>query len=131
MRAVEGRPAHRPRTDAPGQADLELLGALVIMLHRSSLLPWDKFAAALDRAGPLGLMNRIAAVTEPPDSHGVLRRYREGPALGISGERRSETRQKFTPVKPLNWRPAAPQAPATAGKKRWKQSAPGTSAPRP
>jgi len=52
------------RTDAPGEADLELLGTLVIMLHRSSLLPWDKFAAALDRAGRIGLMNRIAAVTD-------------------------------------------------------------------
>jgi hypothetical protein len=37
------------RSDAPGDADVELLGILVIMLHRSSLLPWDKFAAALDR----------------------------------------------------------------------------------
>jgi hypothetical protein len=49
--------------DAPGQADLDLLGALVIMLHRSSMLPWDKFTTALDKAGRLGLMNRIAAVT--------------------------------------------------------------------
>jgi hypothetical protein len=52
------------RTDAPGEADLELLGTLVIMLHHSSLLPWDKFAEALDKAGRLGLMNRIAAVTD-------------------------------------------------------------------
>ena len=52
------------RTDAPGGADLELLGTLVIMLRHSSLLPWDKFAAALDRAGRIGLMNRIAAVTD-------------------------------------------------------------------
>ncbi len=52
------------REDAPGEADLQLLGALVIMLHRSSLLPWDKFAAALDKAGRIGLMNRIAAVTD-------------------------------------------------------------------
>src|ERR1019366_1662169 len=33
-------------------------------VHRSSLLPWDKFAVALDRAGQIGLMNRIAAVTD-------------------------------------------------------------------
>jgi hypothetical protein len=50
--------------DAPGQADLDLLGALVIMLHRSSMLPWDKFTTALDKAGRSGLMNRIAAVTD-------------------------------------------------------------------
>jgi hypothetical protein len=49
--------------DAPGQADLDLLGTLVIMLHRSSMLPWDKFTKALDKAGRLGLMNRIGAVT--------------------------------------------------------------------
>jgi hypothetical protein len=49
--------------NAPGQADLDLLGALVIILHRSSMLPWDTFMAALDKAGRLGLMNRIAAVT--------------------------------------------------------------------
>lgn len=49
--------------EAPGQADLDLLGALVIMLHRSSMLPWNKFTTALDKAGRLGLMNRIAAVT--------------------------------------------------------------------
>ena len=52
------------REDAPGEADLQLLGALVIMLHRSSLLSWDKFASALDKAGRIGLMNRIATVTD-------------------------------------------------------------------
>ena len=85
--------------EVPGQADLDLLGALVIMLHRSSMLPWDKFTTALDKAGRLGLMNRIAAVT----SHRTATAYftdagepgignLRGTPIGDPGE--------FSPVKP-------------------------------
>jgi hypothetical protein len=49
----------------PGQAshdpDLDLLVALLVIVHRSSLLPWDKFTTAVDTAGRLGLMNKLAA----------------------------------------------------------------------
>ena len=52
----------------PGQAshdpDLELLVALVVIIHRSSLLSWDKFKAAVDTAGRLGLMSKLAAAAD-------------------------------------------------------------------
>ena len=34
------------------------------MLHRSSMLPWDKFTTALDKAGRLGLMSKLAAAAD-------------------------------------------------------------------
>ncbi len=38
------------RTQTSHDPDLELLAALVVILHRSSLLPWDKFKAIMDTA---------------------------------------------------------------------------------
>ena len=80
-------------------ADLELLGILVIIAPQLAA-PWDKFAVALDRAGRIGLMNRIAAVTDHrtaarvspiPGRHG---RVLPGAPLG--------TPPNSPPAKPLN-----------------------------
>jgi hypothetical protein len=49
MRALEGVPSRRAHADLarPGPGTL---AALVVILHRSSLLPWDKFKAIMDTA---------------------------------------------------------------------------------
>ena len=52
------------RTQTSHDPDLELLAALVVMLHRSSLLPWDKFKAIMDTAGRHGLMNKLAVTAD-------------------------------------------------------------------
>ena len=59
-----GRAFPAERTQTSHDPDLELLAALVVILHRSSLLPWDKFKAIMDTAGRLGLMNKLAVTAD-------------------------------------------------------------------
>ncbi|MFF4241470.1 hypothetical protein ACFYYL_36880 [Actinomadura geliboluensis] len=46
-----------------GHPEVETLATLAAILHGSSLLPWEKFEAVLDRAGRKGLMNKLGMVS--------------------------------------------------------------------
>ncbi len=71
------------RTQTSHDPDLELLAALVVILHRSSLLPWDKFKAIMDTAGRHGLMNKLAVTADYRTTMAYFTRGQQDPAVNV------------------------------------------------
>ncbi len=71
------------RTQTSHDPDLELLATLVVILHRSSLLPWDKFKAVMDTAGRLGLMSKLAVAADYRTTMAYFTRSQPGPAVHV------------------------------------------------
>jgi hypothetical protein len=63
--------------------DLELLAGLVVILHRSSALSWDKFTAVMDTAGHLGLMSKLAVAADYSTTMTYFTGSQPGPAAQV------------------------------------------------